>query len=372
MAAGADDKTEAPTPKRKREARKEGQIAKSTELAMWLQMLAASIALKLTMGIAYEGLRDVTLDIQTISEDPDPLVAIGLLGRGMGVAVAAVIPLALIMAAIGVVASLSQTGLVLATKAVQPKFSKANPIKGIQRLVKPQGLWQGAKAATKVLVLAYVSWGPIFDITRELLASGTSSITGTAATVVSTAVDLVRTVSMIGLVLAAADYAILKKQTMKSMRMSKKDIREEHRSQEGDPQMRSQIRRRQQDMSRNRMLAAVPDADVVIVNPTHIAVAIKYEAGKGAPRVVAKGRGLIADRIREEAAKAFVPIVRDVALARTLEKACKVDQSIPGDLYEAVARLLAFVMQVGRRASLLGGVLDNPNATKLPVPELVN
>lgn len=339
---------------------------------MWLQMLVASLALKWTMNIAFRGLRDVSADIQAISQDPDPLVALGLLGRGMGVAVTAVMPLALIMAFIGVVATVSQTGLVLATKAVKPKFSKANPIKGIQRLFKPQGLWQGAKAAFKVLVLAYASWEPVFAISQDLLAAGTTSMTATASAVVATAVDLVRKVAMIGLVLAAADYAVQKKQTMKAMKMSKKDIREEHRSQEGDPQMRGQIRRRQQDMSRNRMLAAVPDADVVIVNPTHIAVAIKYEAGKGAPRVVAKGRGLIADRIRDEAGKAFVPIVRDVALARTLEKACKVDQSIPADLYEAVARLLAFVMQIGRRASLLGGILDNPNATKLPVPELVS
>lgn len=372
MAAGGDDKTEAPTPKRKREARKEGQIAKSTELAMWLQILAATLALKLTIGIAFDGLRDVSSDITAISQDPDPLVAIGVFGNGMKIAVTAVLPLAVIMAAIGVAASVSQTGLVLATKAVKPKFSKTNPIKGLQKLFKPQGLWQGAKSAIKVLILAYASWNPIFNISQELLAAGTTSMTAASTAVVETAIDLIRNVAMIGLVLAAADYAIQKKQLMKSLRMSKKDIREEHRSAEGDPQMRGQIRRRQQDMSRNRMLAAVPDADVVIVNPTHIAVALKYESGKGAPKVVAKGRGLIADKIREEAAKAFVPIVRDVALARTLEKACKVDQSIPGDLYEAVARLLAFVMQVGRRATLLGGVLDNPNATKLPVPELIS
>lgn len=370
MASG-DDKTEAPTPKRKKEARKEGQIAKSTELAMWLQMLAATLALQWTMAIGFDGLRGVSADIQAISQDPDPLTALGLFGDGMGVAIRAVLPLALVMAIIGVVATMSQTGLVLATKAIKPKASKLNPLKGIQRMFKPQGVWQGAKSAIKVVVLAFFSWDPIFAISQDLLTAGDTSVTGAATAVVTTSVDLIRTVSLVGLVLAAADYAIQKQQTMKQMRMSKKDIKEEHRTSEGDPHVRGQIRRRQQDMSRNRMLAAVPDADVVIVNPTHIAVAIKYEAGKGAPRVVAKGRGHIADRIRDEATKAFVPIVRDVALARTLEKACKVDQAIPADLYEAVARLLAFVMQVGRRASLMGGVLDNPNATKLPVPELV-
>lgn len=337
---------------------------------MWLQVLVATVALQFTLDRAYDGLRTLPSDLDRVVTDPEPRVALGLFGRGLMVAVESVLPLALAMVLIGVVATASQTGLVLATKAAKPKFSKLNPIAGLKRLVAPQGMWQGVKSAIKVGVLTLASWQPVFSITEDLLGAGTTSVTVTAAAVARSSASLARGVAIAGLVLAIADYAFQRWQTTKSLRMSKKEIKDEHRSQEGDPQVKGQIRRRQQDMTRNRMLAAVPHADVVVVNPTHVAVALRYEPGKSAPRVVAKGRGMIAARIREEAARAFVPVVRDVALARILERSCKLDQAIPAELYEAVARLLAFVMQVGRHSAALGGVLENPAAMELPVPEL--
>ncbi len=368
MAKSDDSKTEAPTPKRKREARKEGQIPKTIELGVWLQVLVATLALELTISRAHDGLADVGLDIRRIAEDPDPVQAVQMLGSGLGFAVTTVLPLAMVMMVVGVVALVSQTGLVLATKAAKPKFSKINPIEGVKRLVKPQGLWQGAKSVAKLVMLAAVSWSPVLDITHDLLDAGNIGLSATAFAVAETAVSLARTVAMVGLVLAIADYAFQRHTVSKALKMSKKEIKEEHKSQEGDAQVKGQIRRRQQEMSRNRMLAAVGDASVVIVNPTHIAVAVRYAAGTGAPKVVAKGRGHVADRIRDEAAKHFVPIVRDIPLARTLEKACKVDQAIPPELYEAVARLLAFVMRLGRKASILGGVLENPHAERVAEP----
>lgn len=366
--AKEQDRTEAPTPKRKREARKEGRIAKSPEVAMWLQLLVASWAAQATFERAVEGLRTMPADLEAVTQDPDPSVALGVLGRGLLLSVEAVLPLALAMVLVGIVSIASQTGLVLATKAAAPKFAKINPIAGLKRLVAPQGMWQGAKSTIKVAVLAGASWGPIASITEDLLAAGTTAPLATAGEVAAATASLTRTVAGAGLVLAVADYAFQRWQTSKSLKMSKKEIRDEARSQEGDPQVKGQIRRRQQDLTRNRMLAAVPQADVVIVNPTHIAVALRYEPGRSAPRVVAKGRGVIADRIREEAARAFVPIVRDIPLARVLERSCRVDQAIPAELYEAVARLLAFVMQVGRRGAALGGVLENPAALALPAP----
>ncbi len=371
MGASDADKTEAPTPKRKRDARKEGQIPKTPELGMWLQILVASFGIRLTMERGYHGLHDFAADIERISQSPDPVAAVGLFANGLGIAITAVLPLALLMVVIGVVALASQTGLVLATKAAKPKFSKVNPIAGVKRLFKPQSLWQGAKSLAKLVILASFSWSPVLDISTRILDSGRVGIIPTAGAVVETAVGLMRTVAMVGLVLAIADYAFQRWSVGKSLKMSKKEIQDEHKQSEGDPHVKGQRRRRQQEMTRNRMLSAVGDASVVVVNPTHVAVAIRYEQGHGAPRVVAKGRGHIADRIRAEAAANFVPIVRDIPLARTLEQACRVDQTIPSDLYEAVARLLAFVMQLGRRASLLGGVLENPAAAPLPMPETV-
>jgi flagellar biosynthetic protein FlhB len=142
--------------------------------------------------------------------------------------------------------------------------------------------------------------------------------------------------------------------------MTKQEIKEEHRQSEGDPKIKAAVRERQAQMSRNRMMAAVSTASVVVVNPTHVAVALAYSAERGAPKVIAKGKGEVARRIREEAEKHHIPIVRDVTLARTLEATCKLDQEIPADLYEAVARLLAFVLTLGRRAAAYGAVLPAP------------
>lgn len=367
--SGGEDKTQAPTPKRKKEARKEGRVAKTNELGMWLQVLASTIGIEMTFNHALDGLRDFGRDISRISSDPDPELAISLLGRGLGLALTSVLPLAVMMMAIGTIALLAQTGLLFASKAAKPKMSKINPFTGIKRLFNPQGAWQGAKAVLKLAILAMFSWRPVLGITHDLLGAGRMPVFDTAAAVVATSTSLARNVAGVGIVLAVADYAFQRYQINKGLKMSKKEIIEEHKQAEGDPHVKGQIKQRQREMSRNRMLAGVADASVVIVNPTHIAVAIRYRSGSGAPRVVAKGRGIIADRIREEAAKHFVPIVKDVPLARTLERSCRIDQTIPPDLYEAVARLLAFVMQVGRKASLLGGVLVNPHAEVVAMPE---
>ncbi|MDQ1566586.1 MAG: flagellar biosynthesis protein FlhB, partial [Actinomycetota bacterium] len=161
---------------------------------------------------------------------------------------------------------------------------------------------------------------------------------------------LIRSTALAGLALAAADYAFQRRRVKKGMKMTKQEVKEEYRQSEGDPMTRQRIRQRQVEMSRNRMMAAVAVSSVVVVNPTHYAVALEYRPEFGAPRVVAKGQGHIAARIREEAEKHNVPIVRDVPLARTLHAACKVGQTIPADLYEAVARLLAFVFSLKRTA----------------------
>jgi flagellar biosynthetic protein FlhB len=155
-------------------------------------------------------------------------------------------------------------------------------------------------------------------------------------------------VAVAGLALAAVDYAFQRRRVRKSVMMTKQEVKEEYRQSEGDPMTRQRIRQRQVEMSRNRMMAAVAVSSVVVVNPTHIAVALEYRPEWGAPRVVAKGQGFVAARIREEAEKHGVPIVRDVPLARTLHSACKLGQSIPPHLYEAVARLLAFVFNLKR------------------------
>ena len=166
---------------------------------------------------------------------------------------------------------------------------------------------------------------------------------GIAGFTAKTVLTLVRNVSAAGLIVAAADYAYQKHRTMKQLRMTRQELREEMKQQEGNPEMRRSIRSRAIAISRNQMIRMVSAADVVVVNPTHYAVALKYDAAKGAPQVVAKGAGTIAAAIRARAERNGIPIVHEPVLTRTLYKACDVGQLIPAHLYEAVAHLLAFV-----------------------------
>ncbi|BAS14030.1 flagellar biosynthetic protein FlhB [Arthrobacter sp. Hiyo8] len=166
--------------------------------------------------------------------------------------------------------------------------------------------------------------------------------------------SLIQFAVLAGLVLAAADIFVVMRRNRKKTRMSKKEIKDENKNSDGDPLIKSQRRSRQLSMSRNRMIGAIADADVVIVNPTHVAVALKYDAGKAAPRVVAKGAGVIAARIREEAEATSVPMVQDIPLARALHSACELGQEIPVELYRAVAGVLAFVMSLKARGAARG------------------
>jgi flagellar biosynthetic protein FlhB len=172
------------------------------------------------------------------------------------------------------------------------------------------------------------------------------------------ALGLLRNVALASLVMAAADYAVQRRRVGKQLRMSHSEIKQEHKQSEGDPLVKSAIRSRQLAAARNRMMADVPKADVVLTNPTHVAVAIRY-SGQAAPRVVARGAGAIAARIRETAADARVPLVQDVPLARALYRSCDVGQEIPRELWTAVAQVLAFVIS-RRRAGQVGGEHRSP------------
>jgi flagellar biosynthetic protein FlhB len=178
--------------------------------------------------------------------------------------------------------------------------------------------------------------------------------------VAGTAMSLMRDVALAGLAMGLADYAYQRQRINKQLRMTRHEVKQEHRQSEGDPHVKGAIRSRQLAMSRNRMMSAVADADVVLVNPTHVAVALRYQPDRGAPRVVAKGAGSVAARIREEAEKHRVPMVHDVPLARALHKACDLDQEIPAELFTAVAQVLAFVLALRARWTAAAGSLRPP------------
>jgi flagellar biosynthetic protein FlhB len=212
-----------------------------------------------------------------------------------------------------------------------------------------QGAWEAAKALVKTTALAVVVWLTASKAKALVAASGSMPLSSVAAGFTSTAVGMLRVVALTGLTIAVADYVVVRVRTMKKLKMSRYEIKQEHKQSEGDPHVKAHRRSAALAISRNRMMREVAEADVLLVNPTHVAVALKYDPSHGAPRVVAKGADEIARKLRERAEEARVPMVQDIPLARALHASCDLGQEVPPQLFTAVARVLAFVMHLGAR-----------------------
>jgi flagellar biosynthetic protein FlhB len=293
--------------------------------------------------------------------DPDPTEALHILKDGMMSAAWAVLPLAMTMMVIGIAAAGAQGGIRVATKLFIPKFSRLNPLPGIKKMLGPQALWEGTKALVKTTVLGIVLYSTTKDVIPVLMTAGQLPLPSLLGVVSDATIGLIRAAAAAGIVMAAADYFVVRRRTNKQLRMSKEEVKQEHKNSDGDPLIKAQIRARQMAMARNRQMADVPLADVVLVNPTHVAVALRYDASKGAPRVVAKGQGPIATKIRELAAEHRIAIVQDVPLARALHGSCEVGAEIPAEFFGAVAKVLAFVMSLKARGSS-AGLHRSPNS----------
>lgn len=348
------EKTEKPTSQKKKQARKEGQIARTPDLGAWVGMLVASVLLPMVIRSMMSRSADLLIKAIDITHNPDPHRCLALMHDVLFAIGLAVAPLAFGMLIAGVACASAQGGMNFATKLLQPKFSRLNPLSGLKKVIGPHALWEAVKTIVKSSVLGAVLYWSVKDLIPTLMGGGQLPTEVIIKHVVDTALRLIRAAAAAGLVMAAADYAVSKRRTDKQMRMSKQDIKEEHKRSEGDPHIKGQIRGRQMAMARNRMMSDVPKADVIVVNPTHVAVALRYDPLKGAPRVVAKGSGTIAQKIREVGATNRVPLIQDVGLAQTLYKACQIGQEIPPDLYAAVATVLAFVMSLKAKGSAAG------------------
>ena len=352
--SGGEDKTEKPTDKKLKDGRKQGQVAKSPDLGSWLGIAAAAAVLPMTIATGRDRAVDMLSGIDDVARDPEPALVLEALVQG-GAAIAPVLaPLAAVTVVVAIAAAVGQGGFHLATKAAKPSAKNLNVLKGLKRLAGPQSWWQGAKSLLKTVAVGLVLWTTITGLAPMLLTSGSMPLSSITEAVSGGTASLIRSAVLVGLVLGIADYVVVKRRTMKQLRMTKKEVRDEHKQSEGDPQLKGAIRSKQLAMSRNRMMADVQKADVVLVNPTHVAVALRYDKENGAPRVVAKGSGHVAARIRARAAEHRVPMVADVPLARALHSACEVGQEIPPHLYASVARVLAFVMALRRRGSASG------------------
>lgn len=350
MADQDGNKTEPATPKRKEEARREGRIAVSRDVSTAAVLLGGIGFLAALIPVGMRRMTDITRQGLTFSFDQQVLSALTvehihtvIIQSGTSL-LTLILPILLGIAVIGTGVSFAQTGFLWRPNALQLDFSRLSPLKGLSRLASLRSVMELVKGLLKILIITgaglFVMQTDLlqvpalieFDLGTALHVAGRLALKSALA--VSGAIAL----------LAALDYGYQRYEWERSLRMSKDEIKEEHKAAEGDPLIRSRVRAAQRDLSRKRMMAAVKTADVVVTNPTHLAVALKYDATKmAAPFVVAKGAGFVAERIRELARHHGVAVVENKFVARTLYKLVDIGKAIPADLYRAVAEILAFV-----------------------------
>ena len=359
----SEEKTEQPTATRRKKARKDGQVPRTQELGAWSAMLATSLVLPAAVGWEVDALQSLTHRCLRTLEDPSVPAALDLLAEAGAHMVVAVGALSCVVLLVSVALTLAQGGFFVSTKSITPTLAKLSLIKGAKRVFGPHALWEGAKMLVKCALVGVLAYGAL--TTMMPMLGGLVPFETVFTTVADEAMALIRGVALTGVVAAALDYAVQRRRTMKEVRMTKHEVKQEHKQTEGDPLVKGARRSRQLAASRNRMIAEVPTADVVLVNPTHVAVALRYQPERHAPIVVARGAGAIAIRIRERAGEADVPLVRDVPLARALYSSTEVGQEIPAELFAAVAQVLAFVI-ARRNSGRVGGRHDSPRRVELP------
>lgn len=346
------ERSEKATDRRMREVRSKGQLSRSQDLTAWLAVGLGGLMVPTTISRGAAASAAQLRDLRSVADNPDPARAVALLAHGLTSVGTTLLPLVAVVLTGVLAGAVLQGGVHV--KRFAPSFAHFDLVKGLGRMFGRQALWGGVKALIKTAVVGLVLWMVVQDLVPVLLTAGGLPVSGLLAATGDGAASLLRFAVLAGLLLAAADVAVVMRRNRGKTRMTKREVKDEHKTTEGDPLLRQHRRSRQLSMSRNRMIAAVAGADVVLLNPTHVAVALAYEPGRAAPRVVAKGAGTIAARIREEAHDRRVPMVRDVPLARALHAGCELGQEIPLELYTAVAGVLAFVMALKARGAAAG------------------
>ena len=348
----AQEKTEQATDKRMKEVRAKGQLSTSKDLVSWVSVGAGAVMIPGLISSVKDSAATAVVGFRDIIAHPDPAAAVAVLNQQAATIIPALTPMFVVVVISIVAATVVQGGLHL--KRPAPRFDQFDPVAGIKRVFGFQALWEGAKALLKTAVVGAVLFSVLQGLMPVLSVAGGLPISNLITETTGSVASVMQAAIAAGLALAAVDLFVVMRRNRKSTRMTKREVSDENKNAEGDPMIRAMRRSRQLAMGRNRMIAAVSGADVVLLNPTHIAVALKYEAGKSAPRVVAKGADAVALKIRERAAENDIPMVEDIALARALHAACDVGQEIPAELYTAVARVLAFVMSLKSRGAAKG------------------
>ncbi len=346
------ERTEQATAKRREEARKQGQVARSTELNSVVIILAGLLAIHFVGEVLYRDLSLFTAETLsqgyaiTLSQESFPVY----LRRWAEIAFVVSWPLLLIISVAALAVNVVQVGFLFSSEALTPKFNRIDPVAGLGRLFSKRALVESIKGLFKLAIVGYISYREVMKRMVDLATMSESGVGRIFMLVGDLTFQMGIRVALFLAILAVLDYAYQRWEFERSIRMTKQQIKEELRQSEGDPHVKARIRALQRESARKRMMEDVPKADVVITNPTHYAIALRYDPeGMAAPTVVAKGQNLIALKIREVAEKAGVPLVENPPLAQALYKAVDVGREIPQDLYRAVAEVLAYVFRLKRQ-----------------------
>lgn len=347
-----DDKTEPATPKKLDDARKEGQIAKSKELVTSVFLLVLFLIIKIyapTMGNSFmECFKSVYAVFETVTREQlsisDSRLLLTVVGDVIIKIVLILLPILAITFVVAFVMNAVQFKWKVTTKPLQPNLNKFNPMSGLKRMFSVKQIIELIKNIAMILVIAYVVYNTIKEQYTLLYTFYDITLARSIYLIWNVIVNLGIKISIIFLIIGVADFIYQKYKFKQDMKMTKQETKDEYKQSEGDPQVKGQIKRRMQEASRRRMMQSLPEADVVITNPTHFAVAIKYDANVSkAPVVIAKGADYLAFQIKDKAKEYSIEIVENKPLARLLYNNVDVGAEIPPELYQAVAEVLAFV-----------------------------
>ncbi|MBQ6807170.1 MAG: flagellar biosynthesis protein FlhB [Lachnospiraceae bacterium] len=346
------EKTEEPTAKKLSDARKEGQVAKSKEITSAFELLAVFVILKFWVGQLGSsfvgGFQHLYSQIPEYIKMYDGFLPHAtfdaILIQSMVQLLKMILPVLLIGFLIAFLCDVVQVKWKPTTKPLQPKFSKLNPVSGFKRIFSANSLMELAKSIAKIVVIVYAVYSYLKKNTPSMFLLYDISLNQAIALIGDLVINLGFRISIFYMLIAIVDYVYQKMKFKKDMKMTKQEVKDEYKNQEGDPQVKSKQRARMQEASRRRMMQKLPEADVVITNPTHYAVAIKYDPELyDAPFVIAKGADYLAQKIKETAKENHIEIVENKPLARMLYANVDVGGIVPPELYQAVAEVLAFV-----------------------------
>lgn len=343
----AGEKTEEATPKKKQKARESGNVPKSQEINSALIILISFFSFKVFGSYLYGEIAQFMVHIFSMMGMAVTIESVmNLVLMSIVVLVKTAFVIMCILLLTGLVVNFFQVGFLFTLQPLEPKLSKLNPISGMQRLFSLRSLNELAKSIIKIVVIGYFIYDYLKEATVQLPKMMMADLQSSMDFLVGSILEIGFKICEVMIVLAILDYSYQLWQHNKSIRMSKQDIKDENKQSEGDPQIKSKIRQKQRQMAMARMMQEVPKADVIITNPTHFAVALKYSSGMVAPLVVAKGQDLVALRIKEIAREAAVEIVENKPLARALYAAADVGDIVPPELYKSVAEVLAYVYRL--------------------------